>query len=481
MKNHKGMTLIEVMIAMLVLSIAMIGGISFFTSAYRINYSYMESANRIDHALRFVEKLKLARRNSPTYGHFANMGGTGFTVFFADTDNIAGDNSTTLYYDKYGDLYFYENYVSTKDVSATFSNSNPSIGVNSYFYDIALSSPLPTTYPKTHLADKYSNPVLISNLYGNISGYFGYTYDPPTDNGTANAYIKFNFQDWASFLRSENANDSKSVFASYQPSIATNSHAPVPTIYQSYSSGGSTAQSAYALYYGNVSANLIIYKEEATYNGDDSEYSKVGDEGWEFDSYRAYSAKYSYTSYGVYQGYFGLINAANHKSYEVFSTTDSSVWTNTKRQNESDVGPSYVNTPYTDVYIIAQVMRGKASNTLKITSYKYWRGYAATTGSNVVQSTKTVNLSFGSIQGPAVNKHRKTSYRQSVYVSIYPVETAKAAADIENELTALSNSTARIERITTIAKNKGYKMIKIPYISLYANNTDSTLCESAGL
>ena len=86
MNNQKGMTLIEVMVAMLVLSIAMIGGISFFTSAYRINYSYMESANRIDHALRYVEKLKVQRRDYPTFGAFSNIGGSGFTAYFVDSE-----------------------------------------------------------------------------------------------------------------------------------------------------------------------------------------------------------------------------------------------------------------------------------------------------------------------------------------------------------------------------------------------------------
>ncbi|MCL2026814.1 MAG: prepilin-type N-terminal cleavage/methylation domain-containing protein [Leptospirales bacterium] len=104
MKTQRGMTLIEVMVAMLVLSIAMLGGISFFTNAYRINYSYLEHANRLDHALRYVEKLKVQRRNYPTAGYFPNFGPSGgFTVYFANS----------MPEDVGPEPYFYENFTST--------------------------------------------------------------------------------------------------------------------------------------------------------------------------------------------------------------------------------------------------------------------------------------------------------------------------------------------------------------------------------
>ncbi|MCL1971396.1 MAG: hypothetical protein FWG57_00175 [Endomicrobia bacterium] len=87
---------------MLVLSIAMIGGISFFTSAYRIRYSYLEHANRLDHALRYVERLKVQRRDYPTAGYFQNIGteSVGFTVYFVNSSS--GDVGPRP--------YFYEDY-----------------------------------------------------------------------------------------------------------------------------------------------------------------------------------------------------------------------------------------------------------------------------------------------------------------------------------------------------------------------------------
>lgn len=251
MNNQKGMTLIEVMVAMLVLSIAMIGGISFFTSAYRINYSYMESANRIDHALRYVEKLKVQRRDYPTFGAFSNIGGSGFTAYFVDSEfNDYTEN----------DPYFYENYATgIIRLPATFEIEpirykrlgNITIPDNGssqprgyyYFYEaqkvlhstIPYSSPVVAedygpdlaAYPKTRISyalqDAYNNGLHFkfhTNKEKTATFYVKYHYNRKTGIENNDAYAETTFAKMAEYSKSKRYQelyDSKRLMKKQQP------------------------------------------------------------------------------------------------------------------------------------------------------------------------------------------------------------------------------------------------------------------------
>ncbi|MCL2144134.1 MAG: prepilin-type N-terminal cleavage/methylation domain-containing protein [Endomicrobia bacterium] len=210
MKKQRGMTLIEVMVAMLVLSIAMIGGISFFTSAYRINYSYMESANRIDHALRYVEKVKVQRRDYPTYGAFANIGGNGFTAWFVDSE----------FNDDYSaDPYLYENYVDgTIHIEATVNVNDgtmPFPSGNYYFSTISTSTAIDVNlisntftnrdYVKYRLSYAFSD-AYAANQYLHIRAveagdyYLKYHYAPPIPE-YKHGYVETSFSKMAQYAR----------------------------------------------------------------------------------------------------------------------------------------------------------------------------------------------------------------------------------------------------------------------------------------
>ncbi|MCL1973181.1 MAG: prepilin-type N-terminal cleavage/methylation domain-containing protein [Endomicrobia bacterium] len=187
MKAQKGMTLIEVMIAMLVLTIAMIGGISFFTSAYRIRYSYLEHANRLDHALRYVERLKVQRRDYPTAGYFQNIGtdSVGFTVYFVNSSS--GDVGP--------EPYFYENYAAG-EAGMVRINIKDKIR----FRDGNSAGPVANEYLQFYSAKSVMNIAGIGQLIGHSSStspsarnsYERWGYVPTESNWEGTAYTGIN-------------------------------------------------------------------------------------------------------------------------------------------------------------------------------------------------------------------------------------------------------------------------------------------------
>ena len=192
MKTQRGMTLIEVMVAMLVLSIAMIGGISFFTNAYKINYSHLEHANRLDHALRYVERLKVQRRNYPTVGYFPNFGPNGgFTVYFVDS----------MPEDKGPKPYFYENFL--EGDAGTIR-----IPVKKYItFQDKFGEPTDGAATYTHIGgvDYLNNHYVRNDYYSNkspaVPGYGeGYNFNVP-NSWTTDVYVIGN-DDWDSWNNS---------------------------------------------------------------------------------------------------------------------------------------------------------------------------------------------------------------------------------------------------------------------------------------
>jgi len=86
MKINKGMTLVEVMVALLILSIAMIGGISFFINSFNITRAADDLTIRMDHALRYIENSRLRTKDVFDRGIFGTGTPGTFTVFLLDTD-----------------------------------------------------------------------------------------------------------------------------------------------------------------------------------------------------------------------------------------------------------------------------------------------------------------------------------------------------------------------------------------------------------
>jgi len=57
-KNKKGMSLVEVMVAMILATYAVLAGTAFFVRAFRISYDYSEYTFKLDRAVNFMEQKK---------------------------------------------------------------------------------------------------------------------------------------------------------------------------------------------------------------------------------------------------------------------------------------------------------------------------------------------------------------------------------------------------------------------------------------
>ncbi|MDR2426922.1 MAG: prepilin-type N-terminal cleavage/methylation domain-containing protein [Endomicrobium sp.] len=545
MNNQKGMTLIEVMVAMLVLSITMIGGISFFTSAYRINYAYMESANRIDHALRYVEKLKIQRRDYPTFGAFANSGGNGFTAFFVDSE----------FNDDYSaDPYFYENYFSgTIRIPATFTTSsfpttNSKTMINGtqqptgyYYWDEAskiMNSTAPytgdlvsTDYPSNDyhkyrislaFEDAYaSNTPLKVGVSGIVDYYLNYHYNG-TGTEFSDAYSETTFTKMANFAKQNKyssiydnnrkmhkynqitslstmfstSNISFYIFPSgiKQTTIKTpvslreeniNNSSPgyYVTPYSYFSVyGGSSGSKAYGYYYKQASpsvASPILLKKGSVQENTGESSSLIGNESFSFDSRRFYRSYPSETNQD-----------------EIVELRDkvSSIYTSYTYKDYDDVNKTVLQTPdpaaignanlyHKDALYVALVYKGDATGKEQIHYLYYWNYYPGSgsiPGYVTPYNTYAYAAYFKLLPSGEINQRRFTKYRRSVYISVWPFNSdAQARTAMRNAIAYSQDLNARINYIKDQAgKTPGQRMIVIPFIQLYADNDNSTLCEA---
>lgn len=468
MKKQKGMTLIEVMVAMLVLSIAMIGGISFFTSAYRINYSYMESANRIDHALRYVEKLKVQRRSYPTYGAFPNKGGSGYTLFYV------GSDASDIYAP---DVYSYEDYPGSGAINLALklTFSTEAITPN-YYYAFAQDAIdnngnfVEPTFLSDYLLTQYSvKRTLLSYPSGGLTTKLTFQM---FSSDSYDASLVFYFANWADYLRQQykNTDFMTGSFFGYTEVIK-----PSRGIYANSHNNYKSARANYPN--AEYELNRPLYKNTAFEVDENIDISESGSELWQDYIYRGYNTGSPIASgaegeMGKYGEFY--INADNHISHQVYETNVSTWFTSLSEKTRDSDGDSYL-LPPDGVYVKAKIQKGQATGKERLHKVRRWYGYKQVDDAEAYKYTAKYPVQFGI---PSVNNHRMTKYRNSTYISIYSVENItkvnEILSDVINNATTLSD---RIEKIEDAATANGYKVIKIPFISLYANNTLSTLCE----
>lgn len=540
MNNQKGMTLIEVMVAMLVLSIAMIGGISFFTSAYRINYSYMESANRIDHALRYVEKLKVQRRDYPTFGAFSNIGGSGFTAYFVDSE-------FNDYYEN--DPYFYENYApGIIHLPATFiiepvpGRIKPNIKIPAngsfqprgfYYRDEAykvLYSTIPYTspvvtedygpdfaaYPKSRISyalqDAYDNGLYFKFFSTEeATFYLKYHYDRGTGVENNDAYAETTFAKMAKYSKSKKYQklyDSKRLMTKYHPyTILDSMFGPGGESHRwsfpsGIKTGTITTPSGKVVPVSTSDPYFLIAPLSCIYVPSVKEaegfYTQIHLTTPILIKAGSVQENTGESSSIIGSEGFTFDSRRFYKDYPSISTHDEvhprdsieSIYTTKITRPHDDPNKSDLEKPdpvllansnlyHRDAMFVAHVYKGNATGKEQIKKLYKWHYDGGTPPSGVPINVFPANRRVVfQVNVGKINPHRLTRYRRSVYISVWPFESdAAARALIREAIDSNPDFQARVDYIKS-KKTSAQKMIMIPFIQLYAHDENSTLCEA---
>lgn len=484
MKKQKGMTFVEVMVALLILSIAVLGGISFFISAFKVNYNYMDFANRLDHALRYVEKIKIQRQAYPTYGSFPNMGTEGFTIFYVDSESE----------DVYApEPYWYENYttedkiwtdfkmpefpfpdhndyiVDNRTWSSMTSYRLDNTSATSYFYkyiDYAISSRASYYLKKTTKKSDYL-PIGYYYFSSPMSSYLDMHYyvSYDEDNKTGRAFLDFDYAKYTNYFKLTLSTFSTMSTLSYMHGSAFY-HMYTFTGAGDYSYKGSSYYTT--KWWPSLTPYLTISAgTPPTLPPDDGTNANLGDieENWEIVDERRYYTKYP--------------SLAEDFVNDCVATVPGKI-VNTSTYTTQLTGPietfSY----------IAILETERSMGALRVSSIYTWRAYAPSTRKRSIHGPTILGLS-------SLNNIRHARYRQSDYISVYPVIGELKLPDggtinVENGQQAKSiidgivNNHAehkdRLKAIIKFAKDNNLKVIKIPFINIYTNNTYSLLNEN---
>jgi hypothetical protein len=153
----------------------------------------------------------------------------------------------------------------------------------------------------------------------------------------------------------------------------------------------------------------------------------------------------------------------------------------TNLQNPDPVLLNNNNLYHRDAKYVALVYKGDATGQEQIHTLYSWYcygGYPPSPG-YVSPSTSCQYLYFSLPGGVGVNNHRVTRYRRSVYISLWPFGSDAAARALIREAIAHSPElNNRISYIKDKARAAGQKIIVIPFIQLYAEDSNSTLSEA---
>ncbi|MDR1941649.1 MAG: prepilin-type N-terminal cleavage/methylation domain-containing protein [Endomicrobium sp.] len=516
MKKKKGMTLVEVMVAMLILSFAALGGVAFFVNAFKVNYNYMDFAFRLDHALRYVERIKIQRKNYPTYGAFPNLGATeGFTIFFVDSEP---DDQWAA------DPYFLENYsASAVNVAGT---AYPYVPYGNQEYRLSVSTGPPgngaaqgagnpdnISHSSTAMLREYFSSKYAQGTYATFPGAWSYNY---TTAGAPQMFISVSY----------NANIALPINNNAFHVLYDVPYTPLTQYIRSN-----------ARYTANLTIPLRYYVAEA--------------QPWlTFRHYTSYSYLYIYTNhyntasiptasttYGAHVGYWvgystirpidppadldgnpdsltdygnpEIITASLARFYTALPTNDTQFMNNFVAQSNG-----YPSFPPTYYYTVGESMTVPPDRYFYV-GYFYtgdrgglylsyaWRysvyqvtNYSYNSTSSVVSylysyfTDKTTSASHLSVNpGPnTLNKLRAARYRKSIYISVYPVtkngennvsSVEEAISIVRNIINTYSNLNDRVNALKAFANKSEhkYKTIVIPFMNLYADNVNSTLSE----
>ena len=540
MKKKKGMTLVEVMIAMLMLAIVMVGGVSFFTNAFKVNFTYMDFANRMDHALRYVEKVKVQKRNYPTYGAFLNVGSNPptYTLFYVDSE-INDVGVLPYYYENFSPNGTIPGGVSvageppTKYTTTVSSSKNDIPNqqqqtiyttITRFDYDLVLASntnvvigPVPENYNKTTM-DNLSNNVLVkagtynnANLTGDYHIKYGFDFITNQPKVSSASAFQFNFLSVSNYLKtSSSVNKLEPNTYNFSPSASYNTYryrykeqryvVTVTTPYTGYIAGSTASKGQDSIWqYSNVSKNIIV--KQGSYTEEDESSETEGSGGLlieVFSKADPYRRQYS-----------AVPNASNYTNTDKIDNI--TTYPTEKKQFSENMAGKTVPPPDGYSKYIAFFYEGNWKEpSIKLVNYYEWKetqsykppsgvdlpGQAAVAGQlTVVASTPAMTISSPSVTmatvsgvSPTANKTRVTKYRKSAYISVYPVQADSlkdAKTLMEDIANAASNKTSGKVDLNKIildlenrAKQKGYKIIKIPFFNLYAENNNSTLCEA---
>lgn len=520
MKKKKGMSLVEVMVAMLILSIAILGGVSFFVSSFKVNYNYMDFATRLDHALRYVERAKVQRKNYPTYGSFANTGAEGgYTIFFIDSDDddVVSDNpyiiesypkdnqkiDTTI---TVRSLPTTENqyvlpdgwkkeqlpnggkeYLLTERTESiakaeaemkllsTMSQDYMYERINNWFTDTVKGNKFTSTYGA--LGTNVVNRIAVWDAgTKKVSGYFEFDFpefiklakESPAETNVITSFPGMNLAPYRIAVKSTRT---------YTPKVSD----PVETLERwAYSSQGLE----------QITSNTPPPRIDDDNDGGTTSNPGDGnlDDGEKF---------YTTSSYG-----YDIVGPTPVTHAEVptrgvkVEAKKTSIAAEAKDNPKDLTGTPII--PNGDVYQKALIFESNWGNTkVSLATWKKTRDYSYKKGGDANPNagktttwhswnTISSNAAWFNAKTASTPQKKITKYSRGVYISVYPIhvkgsetETAgRRAKKIVDDIVENNESlAARVAALEKYATDNQLKIIKIPFINLYANSSSSTLSE----